>query len=103
MGGVNSSLELLPEEVPLLLLDEPTSAMDLNASDQVEQELMAYCAAHQTTLIFATHSLAQAQRVADILLLMDHGHLAETGTAQELIHHPQTQEARDFLRNWKVE
>ena len=64
---------------------------------------MAYCAAHQTTLIFATHSLAQAQRVADILLLMDHGHLAETGTAQELIHHPQTQEARDFLRNWKVE
>ena len=39
----------------------------------------------------------------EILLLMDHGHLAETGTAQELIHHPQTQEARDFLRNWKVE
>ena len=94
---------MLVEPHPLLLLDEPTSAMDLNASDQVEQELMAYCAAHQTTLIFATHSLAQAQRVADILLLMDHGHLAETGTAQELIHHPQTQEARDFLRNWKVE
>ena len=94
---------MLVEPHPLLLLDEPTSAMDLNASDQVEQELMAYCAAHQTTLIFATHSLAQAQRVADILLLMDHGHLAETGTAQELIHRPQTQEARDFLRNWKVE
>ena len=94
---------MLVEPHPLLLLDEPTSAMDLNASDQVEQELLAYCAEHQTTLIFATHSLAQAQRVADTLLLLDHGRLAEAGSAQELIHHPQTQEARDFLRNWKVD
>jgi len=94
---------MLVEPHPLLLLDEPTSAMDLNASDQVEQELLAYCAEYQTTLIFATHSLAQAQRVADTLLLLDHGRLAEAGSAQELIHHPQTQEARDFLRNWKVD
>lgn len=94
---------MLVEPHPLLLLDEPTSAMDLNASDQVEQELLDYCSEQTTTLIFATHSLAQAQRVADTLLLMDHGLLAEYGSAAELIHHPQTQEARDFLRNWKVD
>lgn len=93
---------MLVEPHPLLLLDEPTSAMDLNASDQVERALLAYCSSHSTTLVFATHSLTQAQRVADVLLLMDHSRLCEYGTPDQLIHHPRTQEARDFLRNWTI-
>ena len=84
---------------PLLLLDEPTSAMDINASSRVEEELLAYCQENQTTLIMATHSLAQAQRIAETLILLDHGLIAETGTAQQLIHNPQTAAARQFLHN----
>jgi tungstate transport system ATP-binding protein len=86
----------------LLLLDEPTSAMDIAASDLVERELLDYCEKHHTTLIFATHSLAQAQRLADVLVLLHQGNISESGPASQIIHAPQTKEAQDFLQNWRV-
>lgn len=87
---------------PLLLLDEPTSALDIGVSGQIEQELLSYCHRNNTTLIFATHSLAQAQRLADILVLIDRGEIAETGNVRQVIHSPQTKAAQDFLKNWQV-
>ncbi len=87
---------------PLLLLDEPTSAMDIAASEKIEKELLQYCAAHQSVLVFATHSLAQAQRLADVLILLHQGEIVEAGPPEQIIHAPQTEIAAEFLKNWQI-
>lgn len=49
-------------------------------------------------LYFSTHSLPQALRLADEVLFMESGKIIETGPAQQLLQHPQTQSAQNFLQ-----
>lgn len=82
----------------LLLLDEPTSATDIVGNDLVEAALTDYLNTQKATCIFSTHSLPQALRLADIALFMESGKIVETGPAQQLLQHPQTQAAQNFLQ-----
>lgn len=88
---------------PLLLLDEPTSATDIAANDCIEAALKAYCNEVGATLIFSTHSPAQAQRVADMVVFLDNGRIAEAGTTGQVLLKPSSKAARDFLRHWRIE
>jgi len=49
----------------LLLLDEPTSSTDIKGTDLIEATLLSYLQANACTLIFSTHSPAQALRLAE--------------------------------------
>ncbi len=81
----------------VLLLDEPTSATDILGNDLVEAVLNEYLAVQSCTMIFATHSLPQALRLADDALFMENGVIREWGSAEQVLLHPQTPEARRFL------
>lgn len=87
----------------LLLLDEPTSATDISGNDCVETALLDYCREYHCSLIFSTHSLAQAQRVADQVIMLDHGRIVENGPAEEVLLHPQTEESQRFIRFWRLD
>lgn len=87
----------------LLLLDEPTSATDVSGNDCIEHALTNYCRKTGCALIFSTHSLAQARRLADQVIVLDHGRLVESGTAENVLLHPQSEEARQFIRFWRME
>lgn len=87
----------------LLLLDEPTSATDISGNDCIERALTAYCRETGCSLIFSTHSLAQARRLADQVIVLDHGRLAETGNAQSVLLNPQSEEAQRFIHFWRME
>ena len=87
----------------LLLLDEPTAAMDVAGSDRIERALLEYCAEHGSTLIFSTHSLAQAQRIADEVLMLSNGTLVERGIPRQVLFAPQSEQAKAFLRYWALE
>lgn len=94
---------MIVRDRPLLLLDEPTSAMDIAGSDLVEKALLEYCARTGCTLLFSTHSLAQAQRLARRALLLDEGRVAEDGPVERVLYQPESEQARKFLRFWKLE
>jgi ATP-binding cassette subfamily B protein len=66
----------------ILILDEATSALD-NESEQAVQESLAELAAGRTTLVIA-HRLSTI-RDADEIVTMEHGHVAERGTHQDLL------------------
>ncbi len=85
----------------LLLLDEPTSATDIMGVEMIEEALKEFCDAARSTLVVATHSPAQAMRLADVVLFMDAGKIVEYGDAKSVLLSPANERAQAFLRNWK--
>jgi ABC-type sulfate/molybdate transport systems ATPase subunit len=86
----------------LLLLDEPTAATDLTGVDLMEAALLEYCAAHKCSVIFSTHSPAQAMRLADEVIFLNQGQIVEHAPAAQVLNTPQSPEAQAFLKHWKL-
>jgi ABC-2 type transport system ATP-binding protein len=89
---VNIAIGLLGDP-PVLLLDEPSSALDPRHRLRVWAFLDSK-AAEGTTIIFATHDLAEAARHADRVLVLAEGEVLFTGTPAEL--QAEVGPARDF-------
>jgi ABC-2 type transport system ATP-binding protein len=67
----------------LLLLDEPTAGMDPAAKQATRQRIVDLRAAG-TTIVLTTHELADVERLADRVAVLDRGRLVATGTPAEL-------------------
>jgi tungstate transport system ATP-binding protein len=80
----------------LVMLDEPTANLDPNASDDVEA-MMMQLAKESKVVIFASHNMAQVQRLANIVLFMHDGQILEMGSPEQFFKNPQTKEATRFL------
>ncbi len=85
---------LLQPEV--LLLDEPTAALDPAATLELEALMMRM---HESgaTIVFSTHDMAQARRLAEHVLFLHNGLLLEDAPADAFFRQPETAEARAFL------
>ena len=80
----------------LLLLDEVTSALDPELSGEV-LELIRDLKTSGTTIVMATHELGFAREVADWVIFLDQGVIAEEGEAEEFFTKPKTPRAKEFL------
>lgn len=100
-GGQTEKLALgrvLMRDFDLLLLDEPTSSMDISATLLAEQMICDYKQdAPSRTFIIVTHSIAQAERICEMVVFMDRGRVVEAGSTEDVLHHPQRDETRRFL------
>lgn len=85
----------------LLLLDEPTSAMDIAGNELIESVLSGYLRQNGTTLIFATHALSQAERLADRAVFFHNGLPVEQGKTAAVLKSPQHPACQAFLRFWQ--
>lgn len=81
----------------LLLFDEPTSALDPEMVGEVAQ-LIHSLKDNNRLIIMATHELRIAQMIADQILFLDHGELAEDVSAQQFFANPQSFRAQTFIR-----
>lgn len=85
----------LAVEPELLLLDEPASALDIQAMGRLEALLLDM--KQHYSLLMVTHNLGQARRLADHVLFMDGGRAVEWGSAEQIFNHPGEKLTRDFL------
>ncbi|MCL6604562.1 MAG: ABC transporter ATP-binding protein [Paenibacillus sp.] len=84
-GGMKQRLGLaqaLVHRPQLLLLDEPVSALDPIGRREVMEMLREI--REETTIIFSTHVLHDAEEICDDIILLNHGGIAEQGTLGEL-------------------
>lgn len=101
-GGETQRMALarcLVVEHKILLLDEPTAALDVSATATAEKIIQDYYLEYKPTIIFATHSLKQAERLADVVIFLKHGKIIEIADAKTFISNPQTEELKEFLQN----
>lgn len=78
-------LALTPE---VLLLDEPTSSLDPAAASQVEELILSLQRARRLTVLWVTHSVEQASRVADRVLCLAGGRAVAEAGATEFFARP---------------
>ena len=83
-------------EPDVLLFDEPTSALDPEMVGEVLQ-VISDLAAEGITMVVVTHEMGFARKVANRVLFMDGGQIAEQGTPEEIFEHPQSPRTKEFL------
>ena len=99
-GGETARMALarvLMGDWQLLLLDEPTAALDVEATLRAERAVLDYQARTGCTVVWVTHSLKQAGRTAEQVLFLQSGRLVEQGPADQLLRQPTQPETRAFL------
>ena len=83
-------------EPDVLLFDEPTSALDPEMVGEVLQ-VISDLAAEGITMVVVTHEMGFARKVANRVLFMDGGQIAEQGAPEEIFEHPQNPRTKEFL------
>lgn len=91
--GIARSLAVGPE---LWFLDEPFSALDPLIRRQMQDEFLRLQAQLHKTIVFVTHDILEACRVADRIALMRGGRIIQIGTPAEILLHPADSYVAEF-------
>lgn len=87
-GGEQQRVSLaraLANQPEVLLLDEPTAALDERAKSGIEELIRNLIGADQFTSVLVTHDLDQARRLCHRVAIMEAGRLVQFGTVQEVL------------------
>ena len=99
-GGETARMALcriLMRRYDLLILDEPTTAMDMESTLAAEKLIREICDEQGCALVLITHSVSQARRIADRVLVLNQGKLVEQGECEQVLNEPGQEETRRFL------
>ena len=80
-----SLAKALLNEPELLLLDEPTASLDPDTADWVRSKLEVYCRGGGATVVLASHNMAEVERLADRVLMLEKGRIIADETPAALI------------------
>lgn len=99
-GGQRQRLSLartLVNKPSVLLLDEVTSALDSISAREVEELILRINQEQNTTILWVTHNLSQAERVGHQTWLVIDGNLIEAAQTKLFFHEPKQDQTRQFL------
>jgi len=99
-GGMQQRVGLaraFATEAPILLMDEPFSALDPLIRNRLQDELLALQKVAKRTIIFVSHDLDEAFRIGNRIALMEGGRIVQVGTAREIIANPANAYVEDFV------
>jgi len=103
-GGMNQRVFLamaLACRPKLLIADEPTTSLDVTTECQIIQLLMDLKREYGFSLLFITHNLSIAHRIADRICVMHRGKIVEEGTRETIFNHAAHFHTRELLAAYK--
>ena len=95
-------VRLMMRSYDLVILDEPTAAMDMETTLLSEKLIVEYVRETGCALILVTHSLQQARRIADEVWYFHKGSLLEAGAKEQVLDTPERAETKQFLEFYGV-
>ena len=96
--AIARALAMTPD---ILCFDEPTSALDPELTGEVLRVIRSLADQH-TTMIIVTHEMEFARDVADHVIFMDGGTIAEEGSPQDVFGNPKNERTRAFLSRYSA-
>ncbi len=88
----------LAADPPVMLMDEPFSAVDPIVRDGLQKEFLRLQAEFGKTIAFVTHDIDEAIKLGDrVAILREGGHLAQVGSPQDLLDNPADEFVADFV------
>jgi osmoprotectant transport system ATP-binding protein len=83
---------------PLLLLDEPFSALDPITRHEIQNEFISIQQAEKHSIILVTHDMKEAVKLAHHIVIMHHGEIAQASTMEQVLDDPQPGYVSSLLR-----
>ncbi len=99
-GGETAKMALcriLMGRYDLLVLDEPSAAMDMESTLAAEKLIRTSCGADGCAVLLITHSIQQARRISDRVIVLHQGRLVETGETEQVLENPKQEQTGRFL------
>ena len=99
-GGMQQRVGLaraFATEAPILLMDEPFSALDPLIRAHLQDELLELQKTLKRTIIFVSHDLDEAFKLGNRIALMEGGRIVQLGTARDIIANPINDYVADFV------
>lgn len=94
--GVARALAANP---PIILMDEPFSALDPLSREQLQQDFLSLKKKIQKTIVFVTHDMNEALTLGDRICLMKDGEAVQVGTPEEFVNNPKDDFVKSFIGN----
>jgi glycine betaine/proline transport system ATP-binding protein len=82
---------------PILLMDEPFSALDPLIRVRLQDELLELQQKLDRTIVFVSHDLDEALKIGSRIAIMEGGEIVQVGTPQEIVLSPSSDYVRDFV------
>ena len=90
-------LRALAASPPIVLMDEPFSALDPMTRRTLQQEVKSLQQKLKKTIVFVTHDMEEALDLADVIIFLNKGQIAQMAPPEEMLAHPATGLIQDFL------
>ena len=82
---------------PLMMADEPTTALDVTIQTQILELLKKLNREHGMAILFISHNLHVVQKLCTRVAVMQGGHLVETGLVQDIFQNPRQEYTRRLI------
>ena len=99
-GGQQQRVALaraLAYDPPVLLMDEPLSALDKKLREEIQIEIRRIHRETGVTILYVTHDQEEALRLSDRIAVFNHGRIEQVGSGRDLYHDPATRFVASFI------
>ncbi len=101
-GGMQQRVGLaraFATEAPILLMDEPFSALDPLIRSKLQDELLQLQKELKKTIIFVSHDLEEALKIGNTITIMEGGRIVQSGRPEDIVLRPANDYVREFIAN----
>ena len=101
-GGMQQRVGLaraFATDAPILLMDEPFSALDPLIRNRLQDELLELQDTLKRTIIFVSHDLDEAFKIGNRIAIMEGGRIVQCGTPRDIFSNPSNDYVADFVAN----
>ncbi|MFN4141908.1 choline ABC transporter ATP-binding protein [Aestuariivirga sp.] len=101
-GGMQQRVGLaraFATEAPILLMDEPFSALDPLIRTKLQDELIQLQKQIRKTILFVSHDLEEALKIGNRITIMEGGRIVQSGSPEDIVLKPANDYVRDFIAN----
>ncbi|MEC1673011.1 choline ABC transporter ATP-binding protein OpuBA [Bacillus mojavensis] len=90
-------LRALAAEPPLILMDEPFGALDPITRDSLQEEFKKLQKTLHKTIVFVTHDMDEAIKLADRIVILKGGEIVQVGTPDDILRNPANEFVEEFI------